>query len=127
MDFELEELKLDEELEDIERASIAMRYPFPVVTISTQNIMFNIACNSLLSDVAFIRISTSPNYVVLQPADKASATNFKLGHQNKIYSNRSMALPAALREKKIQRGNYKLYKVNNGWAFKRYEPLKESS
>lgn len=127
MDFELEELKLDEELEDIERARIAMRYPFPVVTISTQNIMFNLACNSFLSDVAFIRISTSPNYVVLQPADKASATNFKLGRQSKTYSNRSMTIPAALREKKIQRGNYKLYKAKDGWAFKRYEPLGESS
>ena len=126
MDFELEELKLYEELEDVERARTAMRYPFPTVTITPHNIIFNLMCNSFLDGVVFLHISTSPNYVVMQPVDKASIANFKLSRQNRKYGNRSLTIPAALREKKIQRGNYKLYKAKDGWAFKRYEPLGES-
>lgn len=127
MNFELEELKLDEELEDIERVRFSMRYPFPAITITPYNIIFNLLCNSFLDDVEFIRISTSPNYVVLQPSVTTSPTSFKLGGRNTRSGNRALTIPAALKEKKLQRGNYKLYKMNDGWAFKRYEPLGESS
>ena len=119
MDFELEELVLDEELEDIER--IHSRYNFPVVTLSETHMFFNYLFANLANDIEYISFSSSPSYIVLRPAKTVSPTSFRLTRPN--YIGRNCIIPAALREKKISKGTYKIYKFNDGWAFKRYEPL----
>lgn len=120
MDFELEELKLDEQLEDIERAG--RRYGFPTVTINESHMFFNLPFAELLRELDYIRISSSPNYIVFQPAKTVSPTSFKLGRPRN-YPGRTCVIPVALREKKLRKGVYKIYKFNDGWAIKRYEPL----
>lgn len=120
MNFELEELQLDEELETVERS--ISRYAFPVVSVHGHQMFFNMHFSKLVAGIEYIRISTSPNYVVFQPAKSLSPSSFKLGKPTN-YNGRACVIPAALKEKKIAHGVYKIYKFNDGWAFKRYEPL----
>ena len=75
-----------------------------------------------VEDVQFVKFRTSTEYVVIVPTEEKTRTAFKLG----TYTNgaKAIAYPTNLKGCKIKRGVYKLYKYKDGFAFKRYEPLK---
>ena len=121
MNEELEIIDLDGlEFEEIEKA--VSEYPFPTITLSSPNLFFNRAAGKYLKDVQFVKFRTSTEYVVIVPTEEKTKTAFKLG----TYTNgaKAIAYPANLKGCKIKRGVYKLYKYKDGFAFKRYEPLK---
>lgn len=125
MNFDLEELQLDEELEDIFRCQTGFRFDFPVISVGGHHMYFNSISSDLIKDVKYVTIQTSPSYVIIRPAARLSTNAFTLTNTNT--SVRAVVIPASLEEKKLKKAVYKLYKYKDGWAFKRYEPIEGSS
>ena len=123
MDFELEELRaIDGDLELIARK--AARYSFPTITVLDDHMYLNLYFVQLLGDVDYLSFGASSSYIVLKPANKASSTAFKLSRP-KNFNGRIIIIPANLKEKKLAKGVYKIYKFGDGFAFKRYERLED--
>lgn len=113
----------ESELELIGKETAANRFPFPVVTVGKSDIYFNRYAADMIPDL--IRWAVTPEYVIVLAANKGGKKAFKARtHTSGV--GKQAAFPAILkREKKLQLGNYKLYKCNGGCAFKRYEPMEE--
>lgn len=121
MSAELEILDLEGlEFEEIERLSNGNSYPFPAVVIGEQDLRFNSKCNEHFKGIEWIEFRTSTEYVVITPVKERSKTAFKVWTTG---GNKCATYPINLKEKKIKRGVYKIYKAKDSFAFKRYEPL----
>lgn len=125
----MEEIDLEsDELEEVENRLV--RFDYPVVTITRDHKYFflNSASQRLFAQFNRVRIFTTPQYIILSDAKGEIKNTFSFKKQKdkqrpSDYSWYVITLPAALKEKKLKPGYYKLYKCKQGFAFKRYEPL----
>ena len=120
--FEIEELTTDEELELIDRMLNNIRIPFPAITISSNNIYFNMASSEFIPE--YVKWFSTSTLIIGLPSDK----NDKHAFHVKTYKSQrlnSTRYPSLMQDKKIAKGTYKLYKYKDGFAFKRYEPLEK--
>ena len=123
---ELEMLDLgDVELEEVERGILGGRRPFPTVTVGTACLYFNAEFIKMFGkNNAKFKFYTTPKYVIIAEAGKEDIHSFSF-HVREGRNFANVRYPSGLQEKKLQRGTYKLYKCKQGFAFDRYEPLKE--
>lgn len=120
--MELEELEtIDEELETVARQQGAP-VDFPAITIMGKQMYINVPFSQLIPNVKYIEFRVSSSYVIMLPQDHASSTAYKVSTCTKGYG-KAVYIPAPLKEKRIKRGVYKVYKYKEGWAIKRYEPV----
>lgn len=111
----------ENEIELIGKATSGNRFPFPVVTVGGSYIYFNQQAAEMIPER--IRWAVTPEYVIILAANKGDKDAFKARTQCSGIGKQA-AFPAILkRDKKLQPGNYRLYKCNGGCAFKRYEPM----
>lgn len=126
----LEEIDLgSDELEEVTKIRI-VKFDYPIITLTRGESYFfvNAAAKQLFDQFNGIKFFTTPEYVIFADAKgemKNAFTLKKRGAKQKYknYSYYAVAYPAALKEKKLKPGYYKLYKCKQGLAFKRYEPL----
>lgn len=120
----MEEIIITENLEEIQKFGFANRFDYPVITIGEKTIYFNRFAEHLLKDA--VRWATAGEYVIGLPCDRKASNAFAARKPATGAPGKIAVFPSALRdEKKIQPGTYKLYKYKDGFAFKRYEPIKE--
>lgn len=121
MNEELEMLDLNElDYEEVRRKLSG--FPFPVVTVGDHTIYCNTPFKRLLDSSTHIRLYTTPDYVILEPLSSGDyANSFKIHKMDD--AGCAFTIPVYLKEKKLQRGFYKIYKCKKGYAFKRYEQL----
>lgn len=119
----LELLDLDGiEFDEIEK--IVDGLPYPAVHIGTKSMYFNRAFHRIIPEgQRNVKFYTSSEYVIISLTQNDDENTF---HLNRDYEKHSTAInmPALLREKKIRKGAYKIYKCKQGYAFKRYEPVR---
>ena len=107
----------DEELEEIEK-QFRVYSDIPLVNIGTQALYFNTSAAGIIPRT--IRWYTTSSLVIGLPTDDEDRHGFKTkGSGNAIQAS----LPSGMKEKKLRRGLYKIYKYKDGFAFKRYEPF----
>ena len=118
MSNQLEELFLtdEEELEEVKKY-LSFYMDIPVVSVG-HRIYFNVAAAPYIPE--HIKWYTTSSLIVGLPASEHDHSAFTVNTHN---SGMSSSIPAAMREKKLQKGIYQLYKYKNGFAIKRYEPL----
>ena len=121
MNEELEMLNLDElSFEEVCRKLSG--FPFPAITVGEHQIYCNIMFKNLLNGETHIRLYTTPEYVIIEPLSSGDyANSFKIHKMDN--AGCAFTIPVYLREKKLQKGFYKIYKCKKGYAFKRYEQL----
>ena len=134
----MEEIDLGSaELEEVQKAYFC-KFNFPAVSVTSGDspyFYFNAAAKPLFEKFDRVKFFTTPEYIVFADGkgDWKNAFSIKECHPKLRDKSFSCAyyykatIPAALKEKKIQPGCYKLYKCKQGFAFKRYEPLEESA
>lgn len=122
MNEEFESLELDGlEFDEIEKAKGGAKYEFPTITLGEYTLYFNAAFSKFFEDVEYVKFKASTEYVLIEPAKKRDRSTFRVNRWT--HAMRGTAYPANLKEKKIKRGIYKIYRYKDGFAFKRYEPL----
>lgn len=114
-------LHIDEELFEIKNRS--ERFPFPAITVGDRCLYFNICAQDYLRKIkaTHFKFYTSTTLVIIEPLTHKMINSFSM--QTCEGRVGVLGVPAALREKKIKRGSYKLFKCDKGLVFKRYEPL----
>lgn len=127
----MEEIDLGSaELEEVQKA---ISLAFPAVTVTRGDrpyFYFNVAAKPLFENFDKVKFFTTPEYIVFADGKGDWKNTFSIAEKQRRSSDKSIyysyykaIVPAALKEKKIQPGCYKLYKCKQGFAFKRYEPL----
>ena len=106
----------DEELEEIEKR-FSVYSDTPMVNVGSQ-LYFNMAAASVIPKT--VRWYTTSSLVIGLPTDEADIRGFKT---RLVGVGIQASVPSGLREKKVHRGLYKVYKYKDGFAFKRYEPV----
>lgn len=120
--MELEELEIiDEEFETVTRQQWAP-VDFPAITIMEKQMYINAPFSQLIPNVKYIEFRVSSSYIIMLPQDHASSTAYKVSSCTRG-DGKAVSIPASLKEKRIKRGVYKIYKYKEGWAIKRYEPV----
>lgn len=120
----MEEIIITENIEEIQKFGFDNRFDYPVITIGEKTIYFNKLSECLVKDA--VRWATAGEYVIGLPCDKSANNAFTIRKAPHNAAGKIAVFPSALRDgKKIQPGTYKLYKFKDGFAFKRYEPIKE--
>lgn len=122
MNEELESLELDGlDFDEIERGLNASKYSFPTITVGEQTLYFNTAFAKYLKGAKYVNFRISTEYIVIHESEEKSKYSFRLGK----FGNGAFGCihPSNMKEKKIKRGVYKIYRFKDGFAFKRYEPL----
>ena len=125
-ELHFEELSIDfgpEELELIKKLSHVGKFQFPVVLVGETAIGFNRFASALVPDT--VKWFCSGEYIIGLPGNGNDPDCFRAHFINSKNGCRSTSFPAAMREKKVKKGYYKVYKFRDGFAFKRYEPLEE--
>lgn len=114
------------EINDIELELICnkiCKYEYPVVYVGNYTIYFNRFFGKLIKkNTNRIKYFTTPQYVIITEIDGEKVKDtFKL--LNSSYETYITTYPSLLREKKIRKGAYKIYRCKQGFAFNRYEPI----
>ena len=96
------------------------RYPFPTIAFHNESIYLNYFTRMLLKQLNATHLSfaSTTNFIIVRPC-KGGKNAFKITGE----ARSTLHIPAALMEKKIRPGVYKLFRYKNDLAFKRYEPL----
>jgi hypothetical protein len=116
----MEEVVIEEKMEPVLKYHVECG--FPAVSISAGWLYFNKYCLPLLGQA--VEWFFTDEYVIGLPAKKGMVNAYAITvPANK--NARVTSLNAAMRNKGIKNGVYKVYKYKDGFAFKRYEPLKE--
>lgn len=127
----MEEIDLGSaELEEVQKTDIC-KFDFPAVSVTTGRsayFYFNAAAKPLFEKFDKIKFFTTPEYVIFADGKGDWKNTFSVQERRPRLSDKSFSyykatIPAAMKEKKLQPGCYKLYKCKQGFAFKRYEPL----
>lgn len=134
----MEEIDLGSaELEEVLKAYIC-KFDFPAVSVvsgDTPYFYFNVAAKPLFENFDKIKFFTTPEYVIFADGKGDWKNTFSVQERRSKLRDKSLScssyykatIPAAMKEKKLQPGCYKLYKCKQGFAFKRYEPLEVSN
>lgn len=134
----MEEIDLGSaELEEVQKADIC-KFDFPAVSVTTGHsayFYFNAAAKPLFENFDKIKFFTTPEYVIFADGKGDWKNTFSVQERRPKLRDKSIScfsyykatIPAAMKEKKLQPGCYKLYKCKQGFAFKRYEPLEVSN
>lgn len=134
----MEEIDLGSaELEEVQKSAI-FKFDFPAVSVTSgasAYFYFNAAAQPLFENFDKIKFFTTPEYIVFADSKGDWKNAFTIQERRpklrdksfSCYSYFKATIPAALKEKKIKPGCYKLYKCKQGFAFKRYEPLEAAS
>lgn len=94
------------------------RTEFPTVTLGERYVYFNRLAVQFIPSVG--RWVTTPEYVLFLPAVAGGED------ANRVWdtaSGKETNFARHLREKRIKKGCYRLYKYKDGVAFKRYEQI----
>ena len=118
----LREITLDAEPEPIRRQFYEV--PVPAVTYRGNNVLYINTKAAELIAFDYCSISTTPQYVVMQPAVKGSASAFRVSPL-KDGKGKMIRVPAELKEKRVAKGSHRLYRFKDGICFKRYETISE--
>ena len=128
----MEEIDLGSaELEEVQKTSL-FKFDFPVVSVTagvSQYFYFNAAAKPLFENFNKIKFFTTPEYIVFVDGKGDWKNTFAVQERRPKPGKQHFSpfykatIPAAMKEKKLQPGCYKLYKCKQGFAFKRYEPL----
>ena len=120
MDNIFEEIFLDEELELIIKR-MAKFQNIPAAHVGERYIYFNRLSSKIIPD--FIKWYTSSNLVIGTPSEK---NDYNAYYTRRANDTVMASIPTTLiREKKIKKGYYQIYKYKDGFCFKRYEPLED--
>ena len=131
----MEEIDLGSaELEEVQKTDIC-KFDFPAVSVTAGRsayFYFNAAAKPLFEKFDKIKFFTTPEYVIFADGKGDWKNTFSVQERRPRLSDKSFSyykatIPAAMKEKKLQPGCYKLYKCKQGFAFKRYEPLEVSN
>lgn len=129
----MEEIDLGSaELEEVQKTAL-FRFDFPAVSVTAGHspyFYFNAAAKPLFEKFDKIKFFTTSEYIVFADGKGDWKNTFsvqerrpKPGSKQCFSPYYKATIPAAMKEKKLQPGCYKLYKCKQGFAFKRYEPL----
>ena len=116
----IEEISIGEELEALGKHHTELDYP--AVSISSGWLYFNKYCLPLIGPA--VEWFINDKYVVGLPAKKGAANSYAMTIPARKNA-RITSLNIAMRQKGIKDGVYRVYKYKDGFAFKRYEPIKE--
>lgn len=100
-------------------------YDFPAVRLTKNCFYFNKAAHKYIKDIKAFRVFLTPDYLIFQKAATFGNSAFSLFNSKDSPSTFQMHFPKELTRANFQYGVYRLYKVTNGYAIKRYEPIKE--
>lgn len=121
----MDELQLDFSLDELESLKkMSYRYAFPVIYVGKSSMLFNAHSAPIIPEK--VKWFSTGEYIIGLPADASDMDAFTI----RSYTGsicKATTLPAAMKEKKVKKGCYKLYKYKTGFAFKRYEPLGETT
>lgn len=104
------------------------KHPFPAITVGRYGggtralVGFNKHCAPLLEGVQAVRVSLTPNYVVLTPASRGSdkAISLRFRREGRLAQ---INMPVLMQMVKVKPGARKLLRYKDGFAFSRYETL----
>ena len=125
----LEEIDLEsDELEEVENRLVKFDYPVVTITRGHSYFFFNAASKQLFEQFNRVKFFTTPQYIIFSDAKGEIKNTFAFKKQknkkrSSAYTWYVVSYPAALKEKKLKPGYYKLYKCKQGFALKRYEPM----
>lgn len=132
-DLSIETIEIDEELDDILKTGDGgwTQLPYPAVSVCRNGdfraLYFNKYATAYIKKMGFdgLKLSVSPTYVVIEPCKYrcGDKTTFKICFNSKNSENFKIHLPIELQERGVKSGIFKLYRCNNKFAFKRYEPI----
>lgn len=114
----LEEIELDANPEPVKR--YFYKVEFPAITYRGNTLMYVNEKAADLFSCEYVSISTTPEYVILRPANKYSALAFRV---TPMKTGKMIRVPHDMKEKKIARGIHRLYKYKDGYCFKRNEVI----
>ena len=97
------------------------RVSYPALNYNgSDRIYINAAARSLFQ-TDYVRIGMTAKYIIFSPATTEQFDTFSIT-QRKGERCKNFRVPAALREKKLSAGTYRLYRCKGGCCIKRYEP-----
>lgn len=112
---------INEELNEIVRQDGL--FDFPTAAFTTDNIIFNKYATKLVpSD--YVKWYVTLNYIIGLPAKKESKNSYKILHSENGSSYGTFP-KSMMRDKKVPKWHYKVYKYQDGFCIKRNERLED--
>ena len=115
------EIIIDEDAAPLDKRTAKVSWP-AVSYNGSDHLYLNVLASKLFG-CQFVRISSTPKYIIFAPTNEEAYDVFRLKKESSGGAM-SMRVPAALKEKRLSNGVYKLYRCKYGFCIKRTPEIK---